>query len=141
MRIEHMALVIGACAALLMPSAAFAAGTKGIDLSLDCRSTVKAMEDTANATDDDAFKAMKCVRFIEGFEEGFNYRRVQGFAKFDPEFSFCDEGVTAYQISKILIKFTDENPKFLNEDAANVLWVVLMKNFPCDPTKPPPPGM
>jgi hypothetical protein len=52
--------------------------------------------------------------------------------RFDLKPAFCaPQGVTADQGKKIFLKWMEEHPESLHEDAAAHAFVALMKAFPC----------
>lgn len=72
---------------------------------------------------------MQCMGYVSGVLDG-----IQLNTKICPESKFIcspDEGLTVEQLTKIVIKYLEEHPEDLQEEAKVLVIIALAKAFPC----------
>lgn len=117
---------LGIVSVSTMPAAA--AGLATVEFLSGCRSFARSVEDKSALQTPDLGAAVRCGALIEGTLSGFEYAYVWAGTRSD----ICIEaGVSAYQKAKILIKFGDDNPKFLNEPATFFILIAMKDTFSC----------
>ena len=67
-----------------------------------------------------------CVGYITAIADSMDCKRTVGDLTWMP-----DEGVTAGQLMKVVVKWLDNNPQYLNYNASSVVAIALSEAFPC----------
>lgn len=114
------AIVLG-----VMMVSAGASATDGNDLLSDCNTAIRALDKKANADYDVGY----CLGIVQGVlgtasmlrETAPKYMRV----------CLPKSGVKGQQAIRVTVKFLEENPKLLNDDASMLVLLALTDAFPC----------
>ena len=96
----------------------------GVELLRGCKLSIKWTEGEKLGYDD-ASKASVCVGYVQGVLDTY-----AGFHK-ESQLFCMPNGVTTYQVMRILIKYLNENPEMLHDDAMFLILSGLRNVYPC----------
>jgi len=100
---------------------------KGIEALRGCKS---ALNPPPNPSIETVIESARCLGFIGGFTDSMSIVRAM---KGDRNALFCapKEGISVEQGARLLVKFLEDHPQILHDEARVAVYVALGKAFPC----------
>ena len=100
----------------------------GNEFLLQCKALIKVAEGGASISQKEHDGALVCASYLDGF---LGSHAIEDVRNSKPLYCIPAEGLKIGQVARIVIKYLEDNPAKLHEDARLAVGISLMGSFPC----------